>query len=486
MASVFLVNGPFVPDFCRTQRWAARTRGRVLRAPDWLAYATAVCERRGHAARLYDFPARGWDQATLGRLCRSERPDWVVLDTTTPSLSTDLESARLAREAGARVILCGPHASALPEETMRSAAGVADAIAVGEYDETVADLVEAADLRAVPGVCLPGPGGDPVRTAPRPLIRDLDRLPFPAWHHLDLLDYFDGTKLYPYLDVVSGRGCPFHCSFCLWPQVMHGHLYRTRRPERVVDEIEHDLGLCPGVRRGGEFFFEDDTFTVRREYAHAIADEILRRRLGIRFSFNARVDADHDLLRHLRAAGGRMAVVGFESADPAILAAVDKRATPEQGRAFCRAARRVGIDVHGCFVLGLPGETRASLRATIDYALSLELGTVQFSAAVPFPGTAYYRDCAARGVLRAHSYDEWLDAGEQGSVVEEPGLARTEIDRQVNAALRRFYFRPGYVLRFLLATRSRADLYRKLRGFRNFLSFLVEDARRRAGGRGAR
>jgi anaerobic magnesium-protoporphyrin IX monomethyl ester cyclase len=479
VSRVLLVNGPFVRDFCRTQRWAARTRGRVLRAPDWLAYATAVCERRGLDARLYDFPARGWGEERLASLCRELRPDWVVLDTTTPSLHVDLEGARRCREAGARVILCGPHASALPEDTLTRAAGAADAVAIGEYDETIADAVLAGDLGTVPGLCVPGPDGRPTRTAPRPLIRDLDALPFPAWHQLRLGDYFDGTKLYPTIDVVSGRGCPFRCSFCLWPQVMHGHRYRTRKPAAVVDEIEHDIGLCPDVLRGGEFFFEDDTFTVRREYAHAICDEILRRGLAIRFSVNARADADLDLLRHLRAAGCRMLVVGFESGDTGILEHVGKGTTPEMGMRLVGAANAVGLVVHGCFVLGLPGETRESMGRTVDYALGLGLDTVQFSAAVPFPGTAYYDDCAARGVLRAQDFSDWLDGGEQGSVVEEPGLSRAEINQAVNRALMRFYFRPGYVVRFLGATRSRADLYRKLRGFWNFASFLGADAQRR-------
>jgi radical SAM superfamily enzyme YgiQ (UPF0313 family) len=480
MPDVLLINGPFVENFCRTQRWAARTRGRVLRAPDWLAYATAVCERRGLDARLYDFPARRWDQARLGALCRDLRPRWVVLDTTTPSIEADLAGARLAREAGARVILCGPHASAVPEETIVAAAGTVDAVAIGEYDETIADTIAATDLATVPGLCLPGPAGTARRTAPRPLIADLDTLPFPAWHHLDLRDYFDGTKRYPYIDVVSGRGCPYHCSFCLWPQVMHGHQHRARRPAAVVDEIEHDIGLCPEVLSGGEFFFEDDTFTVRRRYAHELCDEIEARGLALRFSVNARTDADVDLLRHLKAAGCRMLVVGFESGDPGILERVRKGTTPAMGRRLARAARDLGLDVHGCFVLGLPGETRATLARTLAYALELDLTTVQFSAAVPFPGTAYYRDCQARGVLRAHRWPDWLDDGEQGCVVEEPGLSGAEINRAVNGALRDFYFRPGYMLRFLLTTRSRADLYRKLRGLWNFGAFLVEDARRRA------
>nr|HPJ72538.1 cobalamin-dependent protein [bacterium] len=254
---VTVINEPFVPDFCRTQRWAARTRGRVLRPPDWLAYATAVLENSGMDVELYDFPARRWGKEELRCLIREKRPGYAVLDSTTPSIYSDIDCARIVKEeAGSAVIMVGPHASALPEETLKDAAGAVDVVVRGEYDYAVRDVIACLDagedLAGVPGIAYRR-GEQVVHTGPRPLIEDLDRLPFPAWHQLEVMSYFDGGKLYPYFDLISGRGCPFRCSFCLWPQVMHGRRYRLRSPGNVVDEMENDLRLWPRLRRGEIF-----------------------------------------------------------------------------------------------------------------------------------------------------------------------------------------------------------------------------------------
>ncbi|NLI33210.1 MAG: B12-binding domain-containing radical SAM protein, partial [Deltaproteobacteria bacterium] len=138
---VLVINEPYVDGFNRAQRWAARTRGRVLRAPDWLAYATAVLQREGIDVRLFDFPAEGWGKERLRNLVRQENPDFVVLDSTTPSIYSDLQCARICKEESrAAVIMVGPHASAVPEETLLLGNGAVDVIAIGEYDYTVRDI----------------------------------------------------------------------------------------------------------------------------------------------------------------------------------------------------------------------------------------------------------------------------------------------------------------------------------------------------------
>ena len=169
----------------------------------------------------------------LKDLVQKARPDYVVLDSTTPSIFSDIECAAACKADGnTKVIMVGPHASALPEETLLAAKGMVDAICIGEYDFTVRDVILAGDdLSSVKGICYMD-NGVPRTTEPRPLIQDLDTLPFPAWHHLDLMKYFDGGKLHPYIDIFSGRGCPHTCMFCLWPQVMHGRKIRLRSPKR--------------------------------------------------------------------------------------------------------------------------------------------------------------------------------------------------------------------------------------------------------------
>ncbi|MFH1552847.1 MAG: radical SAM protein [Candidatus Omnitrophota bacterium] len=472
---VLVINEPFVKNFCRTQRWAARTRGRVLRAPDWLAYAAAVLEKGGHDIKLIDMVANGQKKEALTIIIQREMPDFVVLDSTTPSIFSDIDCARIVKEnSDAKVIMVGPHVSALPEETLLLAKGAVDVACIGEYDYTVKDAMENfSNLSTVKGIAYYW-DGNVTKNEPRPLIENLDELPFPAWHHLDLMKYFDGGKLYPYIDIISGRGCPMRCIFCLWPQVMHGTRYRLRSPKNVIDEIRHDIELCPRVLKGGEFFFEDDTFTVDKERATQICVEILRSGLKITFSVNARVDsADPELFRIMKKAGCRELLVGFESGSQGMLDRMNKHLAIDQARRFMSCAKKEGLDVHGCFVIGLPGETEKSAKETIDFALGLRLNTVQFAGAVPFPGTAFYDECKKKGWLKAKKWSDWLEKGEQAGVVDYPGFSRDRIDYYVDLGLKKFYLRPWYMLNFLLKTGSKADLYRKVRGAWNYLTYLL-------------
>ena len=474
---IFVINEPFVSNFCRTQRWAARTRGRVLRAPDWLAYATAVLEKEIPTAKikLFDFPAMNCYQNEFRNLIKKEKPDFVILDSTTPSIYSDIEYAKIVKnETSAKVIMVGPHISSLPEETLLLAKGNIDVGCLGEYDYTVKDVIlNIENLRQVEGICFLE-NGKPIKTAPRKLIQNLDELPFPAWHQLDLMKYFDGGKLYPYIDIISGRGCPNQCSFCLWPQVMHGLKYRFRSPINVVDEIEHDITLCPKVLKGGEFFFEDDTFTVNKERAIQISEEILKRNLKLTFSVNARADiADLEMFKIMKKAGCRELLVGFESGVQKILDNVNKNLTLAQSRKFVEIAKKVGLQIHGCFVIGLPGETPETAQKTIDFALQLDLTTIQFSGAVPFPGTKFFQQCEKNKWLQTKNWDKWLDAGEQSPVVNYPYITPTEIEHYVDKGLKKFYFRPKYMAKFLWDSRNPVDLYRKFRGAFNFFSYLL-------------
>jgi len=471
---VLVINEPFVKDFCRTQRWAARSRGRVLRAPDWLAYAAAVLEKYGHDVKLLDMVAENQDKEGLRYLVRKEHPDFVVLDSTTPSIYSDIACGQIAKEeSGAKVIMVGPHVSALPQETLDLAQGAVDVACIGEYDYTVKEVIEGfRDLSLIKGIAY-YQNGRAVENEPRPLIKDLDELPPPAWQHLDLMKYFDGGKLYPYIDVISGRGCPNKCIFCLWPQVMHGTEYRLRSPKNVVDEIERDIKLCPAVLKGGEFFFEDDTFTVRKERAAQICEEIMRRGLKLTFSVNARVDnMDLEMFKTMKKAGCRELLVGFESGSEELLDKMNKNIHLDESKKFMECAKKAGLEVHGCFVIGLPGESEATAKQTIDFALSLGLTTAQFSGAVPFPGTPFYSLAKAKNWLRAQDWQEWLQDGEQAGIVSYPEFPAEKINYYVDRGLKRFYFRPGYILNFLSSTCSKADLYRKLRGAGNFLNYL--------------
>jgi radical SAM superfamily enzyme YgiQ (UPF0313 family) len=225
----------------------------------------------------------------------------------------------------------------------------------------------------------------------------------------------------------------------------------------------------------GEFFFEDDTFTVNKERAYAICEEIARRGLKINWSINARPDIyDLKLFKEMKKLGCREFLVGFESGTQEILNNVKKDLEIGQVKEFVRTVKDAGIHIHGCFVLGLPGETKETAKKTIDFALGLGVDTLQFSAAVPLPGSEYFDYCKASGLLKAKSWNDWLEGGEQGAIVDYPGISIEEINKLVDTGLKKFYFRPRFMFNFLFSTRSLSDLYRKVRGASNFLNYLSQ------------
>ncbi len=472
---VLVINEPFIKNFCRCQRWPARTRGRALRPPDWLAYVTAVLEKEGIDVELYDFVAERWGKDKLRYLVKDKRPDFVILDSTTPSIYSDIKCAQIIKEvSSAKVIMVGTHISALPEETLQLAQGAVDVGCIGEFDYTVLDVIENFDnLDKVKGIAY-WKNGKVVKTQPRPLIENLDDLPFPAWRHIDIMKYFDATRLYPYIDIIGGRGCPFKCIFCQWPQLMYGNKYRLRSPKNIVDEIEYDLKIFPQLKRG-EFFFEDDTFTVSKERAFLICEEIRRRNLKITWSANARPDIyDVKLFKEMRKAGCRELLVGFESGSQDILNNIKKDYRIEEAYKFMEATRKAGIEVHGCFVLGLPGENKETIRKTINFALSLGVNTLQFSAALPLPGTEYFEWCKNKGLLKSKDWRDWLRGNEQGAVVDYENLTIQEINKAVDEGLKKFYLNPKFIFKFIFKNRNWNDLYRKIRGGLNFLEYLFK------------
>lgn len=471
---ILVINEPYIRNYCRCQRWPARTRGRALRAPDWLSYCTAVLKKDGFDVELYDFIAAGWGKRRLRELINKKMPDFVVLDSTTPSIYSDVECAKICREeSDAKVIMVGTHATALPFETLAMAGGAVDVIALGEFDHTVRDIIKNWEvLDNVKGICYLDNGR--VRfTPPRPLIEDLDSLPFPSWEYLDIMKYFDAGRLYPYIDIIGGRGCPYQCIFCQWPQLMSGHKYRFRSPGNIVDEIEYDMKLFPKLKHG-EFFFEDDTFTINKERAYSICEEIGRRGLKINWSANARPDIyDLKLFKEMKKAGCREFLVGFESGEQKILDNIKKSLSVKAAEEFVHVAKEAKIAVHGCFMLGLPGETKKTAQKTIDFAFNLGVDTLQFSAAVPLPGSEYFNYCQEQGLLKTKSWEDWLGNGEQGAVVDYPNLSAAEINHFVDSALKRFYLRPRFIFNFILHNKNIFDIYRKIKGAFNFIYYLI-------------
>ncbi len=488
MVDVFVLNPPVVEDFCRSARWAARSRGRVQRHPDWLLTTVAVLERAGFEVRFLDGPALHLERVQVASALKKNRPGLLAIHTTTPSIESDLSYALLAKELfpHCRTVAVGPHVTAEPDDTLKRANGALDVVVVGEYDYTLRDLAElpgsgwsVSRLSEIPGITYLDGKGKPFSTSPRPYL-DVNELPFPAWTHIDPRWYRDAGKRFPFITLISGRGCFGRCTFCRDVPLMEGKKLRMRDPELVVDEIEYDFSLFPYLR---EVMFETDTLTGSPKHVTGVCEGMLKRELKVTWSCNCRTDLDLELLPLMKRAGCRMLMVGFEFGTQQALDSVRKGTTLEHSVRLAEEAERLGFTVHGCFMFGAPGETVESALKTIAFAKSLPMDTAQFSGTCAYPGTQIYQWAEEKGFLVPNTWREWVDENwEQATVLDYPKLGKEEIDRLIDSGLREFYLRPRQILKMVLATRTPEDLKRKLYGLKGLLKSLRVSGGKNIGG----
>lgn len=451
--NVLMLNPPFHPRYSRSQRSPAVIKSGVMYYPIWLACATGVLEQAGFNVQLVDAPAAGYDLEYVLDLAAEFRPRLVVVDTSTPSIHNDVEVAEAikSRVSEAFLLLVGPHVSALPEASLQLSPAI-DAVARREYDYTVRALAQLLDgggdlgTTHCEGLSYREQDGTIIHNSDRPFIEDLDALPFVSQvykRHLRVEDYFYSITRYPEVTIVTGRGCPHRCTYCLWPQTLIGRRYRKRSVANVADEFEFIAHELPQVK---EVFIEDDTLTVSQKRAVALAQELIRRGNRLPFTANARADVSYETLRWLKQAGLRLLCVGFESGDQQVLEAMHKGITVEQFYDFREAARRAGVLVHGCFMAGNPGETRESLAKTLKLAQKLRPDTAQFFPLMVYPGTEAYEWAARNGYLAADDFRDWLTPdGLHRSTVSRPDLSAEEVVAWCDHARRSFYLRPRYV-----------------------------------------
>src|SRR6184192_4288367 len=449
-------------------RYQARREIRSFWYPTWLAQPAALVP----GSRLVDAPPADLTLADVLPLAREY--ELAVLHTSAPSFAHDVKVAEALKgeNPALRIGLIGAHV-AVQREVALAASPALDFVCGNEFDFTIREIAEGRPLAQVAGLSYRDGTGELRRTLERAPLEDMDALPWVVdvyARDLDVSRYVIGYLQHPYVSLYTGRGCRSKCTFCLWPQTVGGQRYRTRSVDNVIDEIEVARRHFAQVK---EYFFDDDTFTDDLPRAEEIARRLGR--LGVTWSCNAKADVPYATLKVLKDNGLRLLLVGYESGSQAILNNVKKGIRLDRAREFTRHAKALGITIHGTFVMGLPGETRETIEATIKFALEIDPHTIQVSLAAPYPGTALYREAQARGWLED---DALVDpAGVQTSVLGYPHLARTEIFASLEEFYRRFYFRPRKI--FAIGAemmRDRAVLRRRLGEGIEFLRFL---ARRR-------
>jgi hopanoid biosynthesis associated radical SAM protein HpnJ len=443
-----------------SSRWPATREIESYWYPVWLAYPAGMLE----GSKLLDAPPHhvSFDE-TVTMLKDYE---FLVLFTSTPGLPGDIELATRAKAINPKlkIAFVGPHVTVLPEETLKQCPAI-DFVARKEFDYSVTDYAKGKPLEEILGVSY-RKNGSIVHNPDAPEVTDLDALPDVIdiyARDLDIKRYNVPFLLHPFVALYTTRGCPAQCTFCLWPQTLSGHPWRKRSTDAVAAEMAKAKKLMPWVK---EFFFDDDTFNIQGPRTVELCEKL--KPLKLTWSCTSRVTTSYDTLKAMKEAGCRLLIVGYESGDPQILKNIKKGATVERARQFTKDCKKLGLVIHGDFILGLPGESRESIRRTIDFAKELDVETIQVSVAHAYPGTELYEYAIKNGFVVPGT--AMVDkAGHQVAHIKYPNIDPEEILEAVHGFYDEYYFRPKAIARILkkavFNNQERKRLYKEAKAF---------------------
>ena len=449
-------------------RYQARREIRSFWYPTWLAQTAALVPD----SKLLDSAPHGLTAQDVLR--EAQGFDLAVLHTSTPSFSSDARTAAALKDAYPRlkIGMVGAKVAVEADQSLAAAAAV-DFVGGAEFDFAVKEVAEGREWTKIDGLSFRDANGRIVHNRPRPILENMDDLPFvtPVYRRdLDVRKYFIGYLKHPYLSFYTGRGCKSRCTFCLWPQTVGGHRYRTRSVGHVVEEVAWAVKAFPEVK---EIFFDDDTFTDDAPRAEAIARELGK--LGVVWSCNAKANVKRETLKVMRDNGLRLLLVGYETGNQQILHNIKKGMRVDVARRFTRDCHELGIVIHGTFIIGLPGESKETIEETIRFACEINPHTIQVSLAAPYPGTELYRQAVENGWLDLDHAELIDDHGVQMAPLHYPHLAHRESFQSVEDFYRRFYFRgPKIAAMVAEMARSPEMLRRRLREGVEFFAFLRE------------
>ena len=412
-----------------------------------LMYLASSLEKELYSVKIIDDDLLQNGYKNVTEQVKKLNPKMVGVTATTSTIKSALKYLELIKNIlpDSLTVIGGPHTTFLPYETLKDSENL-DVVVMGEGEETMVDLVDHAtqnitDLEDVRGIMYKDIKTKNIKTTQtRPLIKDLDKLPFPARHLVPFSSY--GATQNQNGGIITSRGCVYSCNYCSSSLIM-GKKFRSRSPENVVDEIE-DLIDNYHINDIG---FMDDTFMLNKKRAGDIANEIKARDLDISFVASSRVDrVDKNLLENLKSSGLQTIYYGVESGSQRILNLMKKGITLKNVEDAVKIAKDVNLDVLTSFILGYPGETEEDMNKTIDFSTQLDSDYCQYSILTPFPGTPIFNDLNEKNLI---DNQEWNQYTVLKPVLkyEEMGLNKKMVERKLATAYLKFYSRPKYLLK---------------------------------------
>jgi anaerobic magnesium-protoporphyrin IX monomethyl ester cyclase len=471
---ILLVNPP-TPDggyWIRTQhRVGRRTRENMVWPQVSLAQMAALLHPT-YTLKIIDANAEkmGWP-AFIKELDKYQ-PRYYLTQVTAPTLENDMYGCFLAKARGAKTIAFGTHVTPIPRESLRPFPSL-DFVLVGEPDLSIRDLLDhlegrfderpefiqnlfekhdpqykpairddgSVDMYGIKGLAW-RKGDEIVINFPRPFISDLDDLPIPMHELLPLEKYRMPLIKGPFTFIVTSRGCPAGCTYCI-KHVSYQYTARLRSPNLIMEELWQlkNLGI-------NNIHMYSDLFTVNRDQVMELCQRMIDEKINIKWTSNSRVDyVDEEMLQMMGRAGNWLISWGIESGNEQILKHARKGAYPDKAKRALIWAKKAGIMNWGYFIIGLPGETEATIRQTIDFSKKLPLDIALFHVAAPYPGTPFFFEVVENGWFRKGTRWEQVDM-DKGTVLDYPDLPAERLLYWQKRAWREWAFRPGPILTY--------------------------------------
>jgi hopanoid biosynthesis associated radical SAM protein HpnJ len=440
-------------------RWPSTREIESFWYPVWLCYPAGMLPD----SKVLDAPPHGVSIEQTVAMAKDF--ELLVLYTSSPGFHVDVKIAEMMKDSNSKlkVAFVGPPVTIEPDKALNATKAI-DFVVRREFDYQIAQYAQGRPLEELPGVSFRKDGVN-VHNPESGYIENLDELPWVSKVYkrdLDFRKYNVPFLLNPYISFYTSRGCPAMCTFCLWPQTHSGHRWRLRSVADIVNEVRYVLENFPGLK---EIFFDDDTFNYRKQRTIELCAEL--KKLNFTWSCTSRVTTDEETLRAMKDAGCRLLIVGYESGDQEILKNIKKGATIDMANRFTHNAHKLGLVIHGDFIVGLPGETRDTLRNTIDFAKRLDVETIQVSIAHAYPGTEFYDFAKKNALVQVKMSD---DEGHQLPNVIYPGiLDEGEMVDWVERFYGEYYFRPKaawrVVRKAMMDANDRKRLYKEAKSY---------------------